>query len=101
MGERMKHAPAHTLKTRWFWSLHGGALFRRLAAPAEALDLDRLDKALLRLGLIPPAKTGRAIAERIAGARRLLHWQGLMLALQAVLILGGAGFAVLRGQGAG
>ena len=77
------------------------ALFRRLAAPAEALDLDRLDKALLRLGLIPPAKTGRPIAERIAGARLLLHWQGLMLGLQAALILTGAGFAVLRGQGGG
>ena len=77
------------------------ALFRRLAAPAEAFDLGRLDEALLRLGLIPPAKTGRPIAERIAGARRLLHWQGLMLGLQAALILTGAGFAVLRGQGGG
>jgi hypothetical protein len=77
------------------------ALFRRLAAPAEALDLARLDEALLRLGLIPPAETGRPIAERIAGARRLLQWQGLMLALQAVLIFTGAGFAVLRGQGGG
>ncbi|HEY8873166.1 MAG TPA: hypothetical protein VIM52_09065 [Stellaceae bacterium] len=77
------------------------ALFRRLAAPAEALDLGRLDEALLRLGLIPPAKTGRPIAERIAGARRLLQWQGLMLGLQAALILTGAGFAVLRGQGGG
>ena len=77
------------------------ALFRRLAAPAEALDLARLDEALLQLGLIPPAKTGRAIAERIAGARRLLQWQGLMLAMQAVLILGGAGFAVLHRQGGG
>jgi hypothetical protein len=77
------------------------ALFRRLAASSEALDLARLDEALLRLGLIPPAKTGRAIDERIAGARRLLHWQGLMLGLQAALILTGAGFAVLRGQGGG
>jgi hypothetical protein len=77
------------------------ALFRRLAAPAEAFDLGRLDEALLRLGLIPPGKTGRPIAARIAGARRLLHWQGLLLGMQAALILTGAGFAVLRGQGAG
>ncbi len=77
------------------------ALFRRVAAPAEAFDLDRLDQALLRLELIPPAKTGRGITERIAGARRLLYWQGLMLGMQAALILGGAGFAVLYRPGGG
>ena len=76
-------------------------LFRRLAAPADTFDLGRLDEALLRLGLIPPGKTGRPIAARIAGARRLLQWQGLMLGMQAALILTGAGVAVLHRQGGG
>jgi hypothetical protein len=77
------------------------ALFRRLAAPVETFDLGRLDEALLRLGLIPPGKTGRPIAERIAGTRRLLFWQGLMLGIQIALILTGAGFAALHRHGGG
>jgi len=77
------------------------ALFHSLAAPDEAFDLGRLDEALLRLGLISPAKTGRPITARIAGARRLLQWQGLMLGLQAALIFTGAGFAVLHREGGG
>jgi hypothetical protein len=77
------------------------ALFHRLAAPADAFDLGRLDEALLRLGLIPPGKTGRTIAERVAGARRLLYWQGLLLGTQIALTIGGAGFAALHRQGGG
>jgi len=68
------------------------ALFRRLADRQDAFDLDRLDSALLRSNLIAPAKTGRPIAVRVAGARRLLQWQGRLLGLQVALILGGAGF---------
>jgi hypothetical protein len=77
------------------------ALFRRLADRREAFDLDRLDSALLRSNLIAPAKTGRPIAARLAGARRLLRWQGLLLGLQVALILGGAGFFAWRGQDGG
>jgi hypothetical protein len=77
------------------------ALFRRLVDRRDAFDLDRLDSALLRLDLIPPAKTGRPIAARVAGARRLLQWQGRLLGLQAALILGGAGIFAWRGQGSG
>jgi hypothetical protein len=69
------------------------ALFRRLANDEAGFDLDRLDASLLRLQLIPAGKTGRTIDQRIAGARRLLQWQGLLLALQAALMLGGAGLA--------
>jgi hypothetical protein len=77
------------------------ALFRRLAGDPGGFDLNRLDSALLRLNLVPPAKTGRPFAERVTGARRLLQWQGRMLALQTALILAGAGVAVWRGQSGG
>jgi hypothetical protein len=71
------------------------ALFRRLAISDEQFDCARLDLALLRLGLIPPAKTGRPMAERVAGACRLLFWQGLALGAQVLLTLIGAGFSLL------
>ena len=68
-------------------------LFERLAAATDGLDLTGLDRALSLLGLVPPGKTGRPMAERIAGARRLLGWQGRLLGAQALLLLA-AGFAV-------
>jgi hypothetical protein len=77
------------------------ALFRRVADRADAFNLDRLDAALLRLRLIPPAKAGRPIDRRIVGARRLLHWQGLMLALQAALLVAGAAVSALHDWRAG
>lgn len=72
------------------------ALFAGLATAAEA-DLAGLDRALSRLGLMPPAKAGRPTEARAAGARRLLYRQGLCFAAQAGLILAGAAIAALRG----
>jgi hypothetical protein len=77
------------------------ALFRRLADRRDTFDLDRLDSVLLRSNLIAPAKTGRSIAARVSGARRLLQWQGRLLGLQVALILGGSGFFAWRGQDGG
>jgi len=77
------------------------ALFRRLAAAPEEFDRARLDRALSRLGLMPEAKTGRPIIERIAGARRLLAWQGMTLVAQILLALFGAGFSAALGRSAG
>jgi hypothetical protein len=58
------------------------ALFRRLSAEP---DLAALDAAMLGLHLMPPKKAGRPLADRIAGARRLLAFQGLALAGQIAL----------------
>jgi hypothetical protein len=77
------------------------ALFRRLADPVQEFDAVRLDAALWRLRLMPVAKTGRAIDARIAGARRLLNWQGLMLGAQAVLIVTAAVLGGLPDWGGG
>jgi hypothetical protein len=75
------------------------ALFRHLASDPKGFDLERLDRALAQLELVPEAKAGRGIDERIAGARWLFGWQGLVLAAQAVLILAGAGLFALPGIG--
>ena len=75
------------------------ALFRRLASNRDGFDLERLDRTLARLELIPEAKAERGIDERIAGARRLFGWQGVVLTAQAVLILAGAGLFALLGTG--
>ena len=77
------------------------ALFHRLAAVPEGFDRARLDRALSRLGLMPEAKAGRPIIERIAGARRLLAWQGMTLVAQILLVLFGAGFSAALGRSAG
>ena len=61
------------------------ALFRGLATGAGTLD--GLDGALLQLGVLPPQKAGRPLAERLAGAQRLLRLQALALAVQAVALL--------------
>jgi hypothetical protein len=58
------------------------ALFRRLSAEP---DLATLDAAMLALDLMPTDKAGRPLAERVAGARRLLTYQGLALAGQIAL----------------
>lgn len=54
-------------------------LFAQAAMQARESDADsardHLDAALLRLGLLPPAKAGRDWPARIAGARRLLRRQ--------------------------
>lgn len=77
------------------------ALFHRLAAAPEMFDPGRLDRALSRLGLVPPDKIGRPMAGRIAGARRLLVWQGGLLGTQALLLMVGAGVALLRTRSGG
>jgi len=77
------------------------ALFRRLAAAPEGFDRARLDRALSRLGLMPEAKARRPIIERIAGARRLLAWQGMTLVAQILLVLIGAGLSAALGRSAG
>ncbi len=50
------------------------ALFRRMSD--DGLELGTFDGAMLRLGLLPPAKAGRTLEARFAGARRLLIRQG-------------------------
>lgn len=67
------------------------ALFARL----EALSLEELDAALLGLGLLPPQRTGRSLAERSRGALRLLYRQALCVASQGLLALGGTLHALL------
>ncbi len=57
------------------------ALFRRLAAMAQGPAM--LDDALMQLGMLPARKAGRPSVQRVAGARRLLRMQALLLAMQA------------------
>ena len=72
------------------------ALFARLAAGESRLDT--LDAALAGLGLMPPAKAGRPLEARIAGARRLLRWQGYALLAQCLLfVVGPAAMFLLAG----
>ena len=70
------------------------ALFLRLAADPDPAGLDL---ALIGLGLMPAAKIGRPVAARARGAFQLLYRQAGCLAVQAVLILAGAGVAVAGG----
>ncbi len=60
------------------------ALFRRLSVSA---DLAGFDAAMTGLALMPSGKAGRAMAARVAGARRLLVLQGACLLAQVALIL--------------
>lgn len=60
------------------------SLFRALAADG---DTAALDGALLQLGLMPAAKAGRPLAERVHGAKRLLLRQALSFAVQAGALL--------------
>ena len=63
-------------------------LFDVLAA--RPLDLAGFDQAMQSLGLMPPTKANRPLADRIRGAFRLLKLQALTLGLQvAVLVIGG------------
>jgi hypothetical protein len=66
------------------------ALFNRLAGAPEPVDFGDLDQALTELGLLPAAKRGRPANARIAGARRLMRFQILALAVQVFAIAGGA-----------
>jgi hypothetical protein len=58
-------------------------LFARLA---DGLDLADLDAGMRALGLMPSRKTGRPVAARIAGAKRLLAWQAAVLLLQTACL---------------
>ena len=61
------------------------ALFRELATGRG--DLALLDGALLQLGLLPAHKAGRPLADRLAGAPRLLLRHALLLIVQAAALL--------------
>ncbi|MFO1147425.1 MAG: hypothetical protein U1E62_03530 [Alsobacter sp.] len=62
------------------------ALFEAVSRPGWE-SCSALDAALMEQGLLPPAKAGRPLAPRIAGARRLLIWQAVLLVLQVALAL--------------
>ena len=70
-------------------------LFRELATTSAVPDWETFDAALLRLGMLPPAKAGRPVETRVAGARRLLCAQGVALIVQMSLAVVGA-YAVTR-----
>jgi hypothetical protein len=69
------------------------ALFERLGG--QATDLSALDAALVQLRLLPVSKSGRPLAERVAGAQRLFHKQGAAFLVQVAFLLGGAAVAFL------
>jgi hypothetical protein len=71
------------------------ALFRQLATASAVPDWETFDAALLRLRVLPPAKTGRSVEPRVAGARLLLRAQGIALIVQMSLAVAGA-YAVTR-----
>lgn len=65
-----------------FYALRVGfdaRLFEALGSGMPAATLDRLDAALIGLGLLPQAKAGRALEPRLAGAMRLMRWQAACL----------------------
>ena len=63
-------------------------LFDILAARPS--DLAGFDRAMQGLGLMPPGKANRPLADRIQGAFRLLKLQALTLGVQVtVLVIGG------------
>jgi hypothetical protein len=65
-------------------------------AASGSLDLPAFDRSMGALGLMPPAKAGRPLAPRLAGARRLLVLQESALAAQAAVVIGGAVLAMVR-----
>lgn len=72
------------------------ALFRWLAAQNHTANFDALDDAMQGQGLLPPAKAGRPLPERIAGARRLFGRQAALLIVQIAVLLAGALLAAVR-----
>ncbi len=71
-------------------------LFQSLSLEDDGPDWTALDAALTRLGLSPPAKTGRPPELRIAGAFRLLRYQAAALAVQFAFVFAGAAAGVAR-----
>jgi hypothetical protein len=72
------------------------ALFHRLAEGPGPLDLDGIDTALIKLGLIAVPRADGSASSRVGGARRLLYRQSALLVLQVGLILAAAALAALR-----
>jgi hypothetical protein len=66
-----------------------------LADLARAPDLARFDAAMVALGLVPAAKSGRAMRARMSGVKRLLVLQAGGVAAQLALFLG----LLVRGGG--
>jgi hypothetical protein len=67
-------------------------VLRRLAGeePQGRLDIASFDAACRALGLMPPHKLGRPIAERVRGSIRLLSLQSAACAIQvAALVVAG------------
>jgi hypothetical protein len=73
-------------------------LLRRLAGeePQRQLDVAGFDAACRVLGLMPPHKLGRPIAERAQGSIRLLRLQGAACAIQVVALMA-AGWVLAAG----
>ena len=66
------------------------SLFRRVAEAAGPPEFAATDAALEGMGLMAPAKCGRPVEARIAGACRLFRLQVLALAAQVLSLLIGA-----------
>jgi len=65
-------------------------LFGQQATLEPETDFAQLDAALMSLGVITPSKACRPIKNRVAGARRLLHFQIAALAAQVAAVIIGA-----------
>jgi hypothetical protein len=74
-------------------------LLRRLAGeePQAPLDVASFDAACRILGLMPPHKLGRPLAERARGSIRLLRLQGVACAVQVVALVA-AGWLLASGM---
>lgn len=65
-------------------------LFAALGNGSTPGTLDRLDVALIGLGLLPQAKASRALEPRLAGATRLIRWQAALLVGQLLVCFAAA-----------
>lgn len=72
------------------------ALLRNLVKHAGDIDsgLVVLDKALVKLHLVSPDRTGRTLDARLSGCIRLFGIQAGLCVLQVIVILSSAGYAV-------
>jgi hypothetical protein len=71
-----------------------GALLHQVANAPDGPDFARTDASLMRLGLIPPTKSGRPAMARVAGAKRLLVFQIAALVVQVTSVFVGASIAL-------
>lgn len=63
------------------------SLFANLSTEAGLPDLERFDRAMQALGLMPQGKAGRSLGARLLGARYLLVLQTSASAVQIALVL--------------